>query len=280
MLKHETFNPTKACQLNEPPLIILHGLFGSKRNWRSLARALARKGRKVITIDARNHGDSFHHQEMRYELMSQDVLEVLHHMKIKKANIMGHSMGGRTAITLALTNPSVLNHLICVDVSPVGESPSKGNFPIYIEAMKNLYIDQTIPYIEMRMLAEEELKKSIKADGIRAFLMTNLVEKNGIIQWKINLNHISNNLHHLKGIPEDLLSSSFNGKCLFLGGSESNYIVEDHFPMIKDLFPQSEIDFIQGAGHWVHSDKPTLFLARVDTFLHQTSPDETNEWVS
>uniref|UniRef100_A0A6I8SEX2 sn-1-specific diacylglycerol lipase ABHD11 n=1 Tax=Xenopus tropicalis TaxID=8364 RepID=A0A6I8SEX2_XENTR len=248
-----------------PPLVLLHGLFGSKSNFQSIARALVRKtGRKVLTLDARNHGCSPHDDIMTYPAMSADVCQILHKLQITSCVLIGHSMGGKTAMTVALQEPKLVERLVSVDISPAPTVPQTG-FPHYIAAMQKVHLEGKIPRSTARRLAEEQLSSTVKEASIRQFLLTNLVQENGTFKWRVNLEVISQHLQDLLDFPE--FQEPYPGPALFLGGANSPYISSENYPEIERLFPCANVEYIFGAGHWVHADKTHDFLNSICNFV-------------
>ncbi|XP_056414511.1 protein ABHD11 [Hyla sarda] len=251
-----------------PPLVLLHGLFGSKSNFQSIARALVQRiGRKVLTLDARNHGSSPHCDIITYPAMSDDVRHLLQQLNIPRCVLIGHSMGGKTAMTLALQQPHMVERLISVDISPSTTSPQTG-FPQYIKAMQNVRLEGEMPRSTARRLAEEQLNAIVKEPSVRQFLLTNLLQENGHFKWRVNLEAISNHLQDVLDFPE--FHSSYSGPTLFLGGANSPYISSENYPDIERLFPCANVEYIQGAGHWVHAEKTQDFLNAICNFVEST----------
>ncbi|XP_071994145.1 sn-1-specific diacylglycerol lipase ABHD11 isoform X1 [Engystomops pustulosus] len=248
-----------------PPLVLLHGLFGSKSNFQSIAKALVRRiGRKVLTLDARNHGSSPHSDTITYHTMSDDVRHLLRQLNISSCVLIGHSMGGKTAMTLALQEPHMVDRLVCVDISPCPTLPQTG-FPQYIKAMQNVHLEGKMPRSTARRLAEEQLSATVKEASVRQFLLTNLVQENGQFKWRVNLDAISNHLPDLLDFPE--FRTSYPGLTLFLGGANSPYISSENYPDIERLFPCANVEYIEGAGHWVHAEQPQEFLDAICQFV-------------
>ncbi|XP_078535631.1 sn-1-specific diacylglycerol lipase ABHD11 isoform X2 [Lissotriton helveticus] len=255
-------------RVNEVPLVFLHGLFGSKSNFQSIAKALVQKtGRKVLTLDARNHGSSPHCATMTYEAMSADVHRLLELLHIKRCILIGHSMGGKTAMAMALQWPDLVQGLVSVDISP---SPTSANssFHTLISAMKSVQVEANIPRSTARRLADEQLRLGVQDPAVRQFLLTNLVEIDGQYVWRVNLQSISQSLPHIMEFPE--FHSSYTGPTLFLGGANSPYISSEDYPEIERLFPEADIQYIPDAGHWVHADQTSLFIAAICNFLLPT----------
>ncbi|XP_053313225.1 protein ABHD11 [Spea bombifrons] len=249
----------------EPPLVLLHGLFGSKLNFQSIARALVRKTRrKVVTLDARNHGSSPHTDNITYFVMSADVRQILQQLCIPRCVLIGHSMGGKTAMTVALQEPQLVDRLVSVDISPSPTTPQSG-FPEYIKAMQNVRLEGKMPRSTARRLAEEQLSLTVKEQAVRQFLLTNLVQENEQFRWRVNLEAISRHLQDLLDFPD--FHDPYPGPALFLGGANSPYISSENFPEIERLFPYSTVEYIQGAGHWVHAEQTQEFLNAICNFL-------------
>ncbi|XP_069730186.1 sn-1-specific diacylglycerol lipase ABHD11 [Phaenicophaeus curvirostris] len=248
-----------------PPLVLLHGLFGSRNNLQSVANALVRRGcGRVLTPDARNHGCSPHSPVMSYEAMSLDVQHLLHRLRIPQCILLGHSMGGRTAMTLALQRPDLVERLISVDISPVSSAPVS-EFSDYITAMKAVKIPDGVSRSAARQLADEQLRPVVQLPQIRQYLLTNLVDVQGRYVWRMNLEAISNHLADIMNFP--VFHKPYPGPALFLGGSMSPYISSKDYPEIRRLFPKADVQYIEGAGHIVHQDKFEEFITAVLNFL-------------
>lgn len=247
------------------PLVFLHGLFGSKSNFHSIAKSLVqRTGRKVVTVDARNHGNSTHSPDLTYEAMTSDLKQLLGQLHIGKCVLIGHSMGGKVAMTTALSQPSLVERLVVVDISPA-QTTARTNFHAYIQAMKDVKISSDLPRSTARRMAEDQLRKLVKERSVRQFLLTNLVEQNGHYAWRVNLDAISAHLDDIMSFPD--FSSTYEGPTLFLGGASSAYISSDDYPEIQRLFPCADIQYIHDASHWIHADKPLDFISSIISFL-------------
>uniref|UniRef100_A0A8D0G8F5 sn-1-specific diacylglycerol lipase ABHD11 n=1 Tax=Sphenodon punctatus TaxID=8508 RepID=A0A8D0G8F5_SPHPU len=241
------------------PLLLLHGLFGSKSNFQSLAKVLVhRTGRKVLTVDARNHGESPHSPLLTYEAMSSDVQHLLRQLRLNRCVVIGHTMGGKTAMALALQRPELVECLVSVDVSPT-KTTAASKFPTYISAMTSVNIPNGIPRSTARRLAEEQLRPTIQEAAIRQFLLTNLVESEGRYLWRVNLEAISQHLVDIMNFPDFQLPYP---RPALLGGNSSKDYAE-----IERLFPEAEIEYVPNAGHWVHVDQPQIFTDAICRFL-------------
>ncbi|XP_005526048.1 PREDICTED: alpha/beta hydrolase domain-containing protein 11 [Pseudopodoces humilis] len=252
---------------DRPPLVLLHGLFGSHSNFQTVAKTLVRRGSgKVLTVDARNHGSSPHSPVMTYEAMSLDVQHLLSRLGITKCILVGHSMGGKTAMTLALQQPDLVERLISVDIGP-GSTAPVSEFSAYISAMKEVKVPVGLSRSAARQLADDQLQPVVKLPQLRQFLLTNLVEVEGRYVWRVNLEAISRHLADIMNFP--IFHKPYPGPALFLGGSDSPYISSRDYPEIQRLFPKAEIQYIKGAGHIVHQDKFEEFITAVLNFLPQ-----------
>ena len=239
------------------PLVILHGLFGTLENWGSQTKALAEHF-KVIAVDLRNHGRSPHSDTMNYTAMVEDIIELLDDLGLDSVDVMGHSMGGKVAMQLALTYPERIQKLIIVDISPVTYSHHhkdvlKGLFSVDLQQLKS------------RSEADKQLSIYISEPGIRAFLLKNLYrDDNKQFQWRMNLPTLSKEYNKISEAP---CGTPFSGTTLFIKGSESDYIQAEHRDSILTLFPQATYKLIQGAGHWPHAEKPAVFTKLLLNFL-------------
>lgn len=241
------------------PVIILHGLFGNLDNWQTFAKQLAEHF-LVYIVDLRNHGRSPHVEEMNYRAVAEDLKEFMEAQWIYEASIIGHSMGGKTAMQFAFDHPDMLKHLVVVDIAPKAYT---GGHETILKAMMDLNPGQ----LENRSDAEEQLAGTITDPAIRLFLLKNLSRnKDGGYDWKINLPVLNreypNILSAVKGEP-------FAGPALFIRGERSDYIQDADLPQIRALFPQAELTTVPGAGHWVHAEAPKILLSEVSRFLQQ-----------
>ncbi|XP_029925163.1 sn-1-specific diacylglycerol lipase ABHD11 [Myripristis murdjan] len=255
------------------PLVFLHGLFGSKSNFHSIAKSLVqRTGRKVLTVDARNHGNSTHNPVLTYEAMTSDLKHLLTQLHIDKCVLIGHSMGGKVAMSTALTQPSLVERLVVVDISPA-QTTTRTNFRYYIQAMQEVKVSSDLPRSTARRMAEDQLRSCLiiycvfspQEHSVRQFLLTNLVEQNGQYAWRVNLDAISAHLEDIMSFPS--FNTTYDGPTLFLGGASSAYISSEDYPEIQRLFPYADIQYIPDASHWIHADKPLDFISSIISFL-------------
>jgi esterase len=245
-------------------VLFLPGLFGSGTNWRGIAKMLVEKS--VVDchlLDLRNHGASPHTEEMSYDLMAKDIAYYIRNQNISNVTLIGHSMGGKVSMQTALQFPELVSALVVVDVAPVPYPPFT-IFSKYIDYMKSMDLKK----IKKRKEADDFLKPLVPESGVRGFLLTNLVSEGEGFKWRLNFDPIERELNELRKFPFYSDKTKFIGSTLFLGGEKSDYIQPDqHTSVIKSLFPNSELVMIPGAGHWIHADKPEMFVNLVTNFL-------------
>ncbi len=242
------------------PIIILHGLFGSSRNWQGIAKNLS-NNYHVITPDLRNHGQSAHTDTMSYHDMADDILVLINSLNLNDAILIGHSMGGKVAMTSALTNSEKLSGLIIVDIAPVNY---EHDFNSLLDAMNSLPLSE----VKSRSDAESHLSQFINSQNLVHFIIQNLVRTEDYFDWRINLQQINTSLPELIQFPESLKGTECHLPSLFIGGTDSNYLRNIYNPAIFEYFPAAEIKMIENAGHWLHADKPHEFLTNVKSFLN------------
>ncbi len=239
-----------------PTLLIVHGLFGSARNWGAIARRLA-TDRRVVTVDMRNHGESFHAASHSYADMAADLAEVIAAIG-GPVDIVGHSMGGKAAMQLALTRPDLVERLIVADIAPVAYGHSQAHLT---RAMREMDLGG----VTSRGEANQRLATTVEDPGIRAFLLQSLDLKGEAPRWRLNLDVLERGMDGITGWPGT--EERFEGPTLFLAGAQSDYVRPEHRAEIKRLFPTAHFAKLPGAGHWLHADRPREFEATVRAFL-------------
>lgn len=244
---------------NGPAVVIAHGLFGSARNWTSVARRLAGEGFRVFTPDLRNHGASPWSDIMTYAAMAEDLREFL--APLGSAAVIGHSMGGKAAMMLAVTRPELVARLAVVDIAPAPYGHSHMGF---IEAMRAADLSSG-----RRAAVEAQLRQAVPEAPVRQFLLQNLVGEDGGLRWRINLDALADNMDALLGWPRLPEGASYGGPALFVAGEHSDYLRPEHNRPIRRLFPQATTVTVSGAGHWVHAERPERFLAELLPFLRR-----------
>lgn len=249
-LVSETYGEPNAC-----PLIILHGFLASSRNWRTVAKRLADKYH-VHVLDMRNHGLSPHDERMDYPIMAHDVIAFMNSLGVEKAHLLGHSMGGKVAMCLALLFPERIQSLMVADIAPVNYQHS---FDSMIHALRQLPLNN----LNNRKEAEQFLAEAIPDLGFRQFLLQNLLLKDGVYSWRINLDIIQKTAHHIVSFPT-AFQQSFDEKALFIAGQHSSYIQPE---AVMTLFPKAEFVEIPNTGHWLYVQAPEEFCRIVDAWI-------------
>jgi len=244
------------------PVLILHGLFGSSRNWSVFARNLA-DYHQVITVDLRNHGNSGHADAMTYTDMALDIRHVLEECRLERASIIGHSLGGKVAMTFALCYGELLEHLVILDIAPISY---KNSFRSIIETLESL----PLANLNSRKHADALLAEKITDNSLRLFLLQNLIKVNDDFRWRINLASLKNNLAMISDFPEFKKGRCHSGPTLFLGGKQSSYLLPEHVPLINRYFTDATVDYVENAGHWMHIDQPRIVLDRITRFFQSS----------
>ena len=240
------------------PLIILHGLLGASGNWHTLSRNVFADRFQVFTLDLRNHGRSPHSDIFDYPSMVGDLERFIEERDLAPANVLGHSMGGKVAMWLALEHPDLVRRLIVADIAPRAYPPHHMHI---LNALKAL----DLPAFTSRAEVDEALAEQIKEPAIRQFLLKNLDSNEGSdYRWKMNLPAIYENYPRINSAIES--SRVYDGPALFIKGGRSNYIAEKDEAQIKSLFPEAKMQQIPDAGHWIHAEAPQRFAEMVLAF--------------
>lgn len=250
----ETGEPTS------PPLVILHGLLGSSRNWGGVAKALGASWR-VLALDLPNHGASPWSETMDYPFMARAVAAAIEPLG-RKVVLLGHSMGGKAAMVLALTRPDLVERLIVVDIAPVAYTHT---FAPFIRAMRAVRLSE----VRNRADVSAALEPAVPDPAFRAFLVQNLESGAEGYRWRPNLAVLVAHMEDILGFPAIAPGTVFPGPTLFVAGERSDYLRPDHRETIDALFPAARHAEIAQAGHWVHADAPEAFLAVVGDFLRR-----------
>jgi pimeloyl-ACP methyl ester carboxylesterase len=249
--------PHPAADPQAPTLVIAHGLYGSARNWGVIARRLSDR-RNVIAVDMRNHGDSPREVSQSYLDMAADLAEVIENLG-PPVDLLGHSMGGKAAMQLALTRPDLVRRLVVADIAPVAYSHDQTR---HVDAMAAL----DLTAITTRAEADAALSGARMEDAaLRAFFLQSLDFRTKPPRWKLNLPVLRAEMAKIVGWPN--AEGRFEGPTLFLTGAESHYVRPEHRVTIKALFPKARFAKIPGAGHWLHAEKPREFEETVRVFL-------------
>jgi pimeloyl-ACP methyl ester carboxylesterase len=258
-----------------PRVVFVHGLFGQGKNWTTIGKGLS-DSHRVTLVDLPNHGHSPWTDRVDYLDMVELLATELEQLD-EPVTLVGHSMGGKVAMQLALRRPELLRALVVVDIAPV-EYPISGGrtddpdeeaspFAAYIEAMQRLDLDA----LTTRGQADEALKDAVPSRMVRSFLLQSLVREglgaDGGWRWRLNLDLLARDLGELRGFPAPPPGSSFDGPVLWIAGANSTYVLPEDRPHMDALFPATRLVRIKGAGHWVHSEQPEVFLETLRRFL-------------
>lgn len=244
-----------------PRVVFLHGLFGQGKNWTMVARALAPEAR-VTLLDLPNHGRSGWTDHFSYAEMADQVSDTMTAEDPEPYAVVGHSMGGKVAMALALRHPQQVSRLAVVDVSPV-PTTQVSSFADFVRGMRAL----DLVGLPNRETADAELAAHVPEATVRGFLLQNLRRDRGGWRWQMNLELLGDHLEDVGAWPA-VDAPAYPGPVLWLAGANSTYVRRDYTPAMRALFPRAQLVTIKGAGHWVHSDQPAVFLAAVRTFLH------------
>ena len=240
-------------------VMILHGLFGSSRNWQSMAKKLAGQY-CVYTVDLRNHGLSGSAESMSYPEMANDVVQLIRRLYLDQIVLVGHSMGGKVAMQTALSHPEIVCRIAILDIAPVAYAHRYGKL---FTVMKQLPVDE----IKSRQEAETWLNAQVDDLLLTRFLLQNLVREEVGFAWRINIETIQNNIEIISGFPKIDKMLTYPNPALFLGGANSHLLQEKYHPLIRKHFPSAEIHLLENAGHMLHVEQPDLVEDLLRAFL-------------
>ncbi len=241
----------------QPPLLIAHGLFGSAKNFNTLGRKLA-VGRRVIMVDMPNHGDSPWMDSVSYPAMAEALADAVVRLCGGRAVVLGHSMGGKTAMALALSRPELLEGVIIADIAPVAYGHTHEHL---IDGMAQIDLSG----VTRRSDLDGPMAEVTDDAGLRAFLLTNLVIEGGVARWRLNLAALGQGIGELVGWPG--LPGTYDGPAFFLYGATSTYMGTANMDACRALFPAATFEAIPDAGHWLHAEQPAAFLSAVERWL-------------
>lgn len=251
-----------AQESDQLPLVVIHGLLGSADNWRSHLKKW-QQTRRVIAVDLRNHGRSPHAEGMSYHAMSQDVLATLNKLGVQRAHFLGHSMGGKVAITLARVAPKCCASLIVADIAPVVYQ--HGHDDVFA-ALERVQVGKPAN----RREADALLAEHVDSRPVRLFLATNLVrDDEGGMRVRVGLAEIQRGYSAIVGLPDG--EGAFEGPTLVLRGADSHYVRDDMLPALKQVLPAARVVTLTQAGHWLHADQPEAFQQAVEAFISEHS---------
>ncbi len=245
------------------PIVLLHGLFGKQDNLGLLKQQLM-SHYSVITVDIRNHGLSEWHADMDYHAMSQDILALLQTLGLPKAHLIGHSMGGKVAMAMALTEPNRVASLVVADIAPVNYQEHR-----HLSVFAALTAVAETSTVTSRKAADELMSQHVSDPAVRQFLLKSFSSENPT-HWQFNLNTLKTHYSDIMGWPF-AAEKHYAGATLFIKGGESDYLQAAHQMAIKAHFPNATARIMAGCGHWLHAEKPQLFNGIVERFLLQTN---------
>lgn len=261
-LHYQTYLEHHGLHSDLAPVLIIPGLFGSTGNWRGFAKKLAQY-RPVIVVDQRNHGQSPHSSDNAYADLVADIVELLDDLELPVVTLCGHSMGGKTAMVFALTQPERLEQLIVLDIAPIAYAHSHA--PI-LQALMSL----DLSLVASRSEVEQRLTSAIPDKSTRLFIMLSLVKVDGRFQWRLNLDALYANLPFIAAFPEQNPSVGvFDRHCLFIKGADSDYIDEKGQASIRKLFPAATIQAVPAAGHWLHVEQQDSVVEQIVRFIEK-----------
>ncbi len=258
-LAFNQFNTTKNADVDRQTILILHGLFGSKRNWQSIARLLSEEC-QVFTLDLRNHGESEHVDSMSYQVMADDIFQFISEHSLEEVSLVGHSMGGKVAMQMALQYPEIIKRLVIIDIAPV---KYQHGFNDLIDSLKALPLEQ----ISSRHEADKYLRSTVQPESLRHFLLQNLKSSEDGFQWRINLDAIQTNIDSLMDFPADHKHMQYQNPVLFLKGEKSDYIKHQDERKIFKYFSRALFITVAGAGHWLHAENPDFVVQEISKFI-------------
>ncbi len=242
----------------QPSLLLLHGLFGSAVNWHGIARRLPER-LHILSPDLRNHGRSPHSSTINYPAMAGDILRLLDTLGLEQSVLVGHSMGGKAAMWLALHHPQRVRALVVVDIAP---ARYRHDFSDILLALESVPLES----VENRAAADKTLARSLSSSFLRAYLLQNLVKEDGRWRWRINVPALRLNMEKILDFPTSA-GRQFLGDTLFVYGGQSDYMDPDKAAAARDLFPFARMRLIPEAGHWVYTDAPEAFVTALSAFL-------------
>ncbi|CAH2266216.1 jg17803 [Pararge aegeria aegeria] len=255
---------------DEPPILLVHEILGNKKHWDSIGKTMVNVMKKaVVSIDLRNHGDSPHVNSHKYEDLVGDILKLLDKLSIKRASLVGHSIGGRAVMGVSLTAPDKVAGLLIVDISPISNARHLTDFlPQVLVAMKNIDFKKVKNVSAAKKETRKQLKKIIKDDLLLNAIISNIkLKSDHKIGWACNIDTLIKHFKHIISFPDTLRKKSFSGPTLFIGGQFSEYLPADDLSGIREMFPRAVVSYVPQVGHNLHFEDPKTFLEIAISFL-------------
>ncbi|XP_046964254.1 protein ABHD11-like [Vanessa cardui] len=255
---------------DEPAILLLHGLLGSKRHWDSIGKTILNvTKRAVVSVDLRNHGDSPHTSSHKYEDLAEDILKLLDKLSITRASFVGHSMGGRAAMTVSLMAPETVAGILVVDISPISNSKQLTEYyPRVLEAMRGVDFKKQKKISTAKQKAKKQLENVIKDDILMRAVLSNVkMRADHTIGWACNVDVLIKHFSYITSFPKSMLKKTYYGPCLFMGGQLSEYLPPDDLVGIREMFPRAVITYVPQVGHNIHVEDPKSFLELTISFL-------------
>lgn len=248
---------------SDAAVVFLHGLFGQGKNFTQIAKNITPDYQSLL-VDLPNHGRSDWTEHLDYTKMADLIAAELRAgiAAEQPVDLVGHSMGGKVAMTLALRHPELIGRLVVVDIAPVSSGRSTGQFKHLLDSLNELDLKN----LSSRREADQQLQDLIPDSMTRGFLLQSLVKDEGGFRWLSNLDLLREELDVVSGFP-DLTHTQFDRPVLWVAGAESSYIAEEHRPVMRTLFPRASLLRLKNAGHWVHADQPDVFASVLRHFL-------------
>ncbi|XP_059622851.1 protein ABHD11 [Phlebotomus argentipes] len=275
-LSYDEYLPKDPKTATGAPLLIMHGLFGSRQNWRGISKRLTQvlnPSRQIFSVDARNHGQSPHSPDHSYSHLAEDVRALIRSIPgAQRVALMGHSMGGRCMMCFALRYPELVESAVIVDISPFSSVHFAGSLDAMKDLLKTLQrisLDASLAPSVARKQVDEQISDIMPDKATRDFILLNLYKDESGFQWRFNIQGLLDNVEtSIAQFPAEMLEGKFAGPTLFIGGADSQYINPKDLPRIQQSFPQARLEFVANAGHLVHVQKPNEFLDLVTNFLN------------
>ncbi|XP_045454252.1 protein ABHD11-like [Melitaea cinxia] len=254
----------------EPTILLLHGLLGTKKHWDSIGKTILNvTKRHVVSVDLRNHGDSPHTTSHKYEDLAEDILKLLDRLTVNRVSFVGHSMGGRAAMTVSLLAPEKVAGLLVLDISPISNSKQLTEYlPSVLQAMREVNFKNQVKINTAKQKVKKQLQSIIKDDILMKAVLSNVKMKpDHTIGWACNVDILTKHFKYIASFPVDMKRKMYYGPTLFIGGQLSEFLPPDDLVGIREMFPRAVITYVPQVDHNVHVEDPKTFLELAITFL-------------